>query len=117
MKKSTKPRKQWRNRLSVFVTPDAGRVATLPPELLGRALRRQAAGDLSPDDVDAALAELETVPNKHGKIRSGPTINRFRMAMQSLIPFRPAKRLLPRGWVSPFTDIPSTRKTPARCVS
>lgn len=31
--------------------------------------------DLSPDDVDAVLAELETVPNKYGKIKAGPTIN------------------------------------------
>lgn len=59
--------------------------------------------DLSPDNVDAALAELKTTPNKHGKFKSGLTINRYRMAMQSLIRFARQKCLLPRGWVSPFT--------------
>ena len=66
--------------------------------------------DLSPDDVDAALAALETTPGKNGKLKSGPTVNRYRMAMQSLIRFARQKRLLPRGWVSPFTDTPSQRK-------
>lgn len=70
--------------------------------------------DISPDDVDAALAELETTPNKHGKYKSGPTINRYRMAMQSLIRFARQKRLLPRGWVSPFTDIPQHKENPGK---
>lgn len=70
--------------------------------------------DLSPDDVDAVLAELETTPNKYGKLKSGPTINRYRMAMQSLIRFARQKRLLPRGWVSPFTDIPQHKENPGK---
>lgn len=70
--------------------------------------------ELSPDDVDAALSELETTPNKHGKFKSGPTINRYRMAMQSLIRFARQKRLLPRGWVSPFTDIPQHKENPGK---
>ena len=57
--------------------------------------------ELSPDDIDAALAELETVPSKTGKFKSGPTVNRYRMALQSAIRFAKQKRLLPRGWVSP----------------
>ncbi len=73
-----------------------------------------ALAELSTDDVDAALAELETQPNKHGKFKSGPTINRFRMAMQSLIRFARQKRLLPRGWVSPFTDIPQHPENPGK---
>lgn len=66
--------------------------------------------DLSPDDVDVALAELETVPGKNGKIRSGPTINRYRMALQSAIRFAKQKRILPRGWISPFKDIPQHKE-------
>ena len=57
--------------------------------------------ELTPDDVDAGLAELETEPGKNGKIKSGPTVNRYRMALQSAIRFAKQKRLLPRGWVSP----------------
>lgn len=70
--------------------------------------------DLSPDDVDIALAELETVPGPTGKMRSGPTINRYRMAMQSLIRFAKQKRLLPRGWISPFADIPQHPENPGK---
>ncbi len=70
--------------------------------------------DLSPDDVDATLAELETTPNRYGNFKSGPTINRFRMAMQSLIRFARQKRLLPRGWVSPFADIPQHKENPGK---
>ncbi len=70
--------------------------------------------DLSPDDVDAVLAELETTPNKNGKFKSGPTINRYRMAMQSMIRFAKQKRLLPRGWVSPFENIPQHDENPGK---
>ena len=70
--------------------------------------------DLSPDDVDLALAELETTPTKRNKLRSGPTINRYRMAMQSLIRFARQKRLLPRGWISPFADIPQHPENPGK---
>lgn len=66
--------------------------------------------ELSPDDVDAALAELETKPNSKGQMRSGPTVNRYRMAMQSAIRFARQKRLLPRGWNSPFQDIPQHKE-------
>jgi hypothetical protein len=66
--------------------------------------------ELSPDDIDAALAELETVPSKTGKFKSGPTVNRYRMALQSAIRFAKQKRLLPRGWV-PQETFRSTRKT------
>lgn len=70
--------------------------------------------DLTPDDVDAALAALEITPGKTGKIKSGPTINRYRMAMQSVIKFARQKRLLPRGWVSPFADIPQHKEHPGK---
>ena len=70
--------------------------------------------DLSPDDVDAGLAALETTPGKNGKFKSGPTVNRYRMAMQSLIRFARQKRLLPRGWASPFTDIPQHKENPGK---
>ena len=70
--------------------------------------------ELSEDDVDAALAELETTPNSKGQMRSGPTINRYRMAMQSAIRFARQKRLLPRGWVSPFQDIPQHKENPGK---
>ena len=70
--------------------------------------------DVDPDDVDRLLAELETVPGKNGKFKSGPTINRYRMAMQSLIRFARQKRLLPRGWVSPFADIPQHKENPGK---
>lgn len=70
--------------------------------------------DLSPDDVDAGLAELETTPGKNGKLRSGPTINRYRMALQSAIRFAKQKRLLPRGWISPFKDIPQHPENPGK---
>lgn len=66
----------------------------------------KALAELSPDDVDAALAELESNAGPRGKMLSGPTINRYRMAAQSLIKFARRKRLLPRGWHSPFADIP-----------
>jgi integrase len=70
--------------------------------------------EVSPDDVDCLLAELETAPGASGRPRSGPTINRFRMAMQSLIKFARQKRLLPRGWVSPFDHIPQHKENPGR---
>lgn len=70
--------------------------------------------DLSPDDVDVALAELETKPGPSGKMRSGPTVNRYRMAMQSVIRFARQKRLLPRGWISPFSDIPQHPENPGK---
>lgn len=38
--------------------------------------------DLSPDDIDGAQAELETAPGPKGKLRSGPAVNRYRMAIQ-----------------------------------
>lgn len=70
--------------------------------------------ELSPDDVDAALAELETTPNSKGQMRNGPTVNRYRMAMQSAIRFARQKRLLPRGWNSPFQDIPQHKENPGK---
>jgi integrase len=70
--------------------------------------------DVSPDDVDRLLGELETSPGASGRLRSGPTINRFRMAMQSLIKFARQKRLLPRGWVSPFEHVPQHKENPGR---
>jgi integrase len=70
--------------------------------------------ELSPDDVDQALAELETQPGPTGKMRSGPTINRYRMALQSVIRFARQKRLLPRGWISPFADIPQHPENPGK---
>lgn len=69
---------------------------------------------VTPDDVDRVLAELETTPSKSGKPRSGPTINRYRMAMQSMIRFARQKRLLPRGWPSPFADIPQHKENPGK---
>lgn len=74
----------------------------------------QPLAELSPDDVDAALAELETKPNSKGQMRSGPTVNRYRMAMQSAIRFARQKRLLPRGWNSPFKDIPQHKENPGK---
>lgn len=74
----------------------------------------QPLADLSPDDVDAILAELETVPGENGRLKSGSTINRYRMAMQAVIKFARQKRLLPRGWVSPFADIPQHKENPGR---
>lgn len=70
--------------------------------------------ELSPDDIDAALAELETVPSKTGKFKSGPTVNRYRMALQSAIRFAKQKRLLPRGWISPLQDIPQHKENPGK---
>lgn len=70
--------------------------------------------DVSPDDVDRLLAELETSPGPAGKLRSGPTINRYRMAMQSVIRFARQKRLLPRGWITPFADIPQHPENPGK---
>jgi len=48
--------------------------------------------ELTPDDIDTALAELETVPGKNGRIKSGPTVNRYRMALQSAIRFARSAR-------------------------
>lgn len=70
--------------------------------------------ELSPDDVDSGLARLETEPGKNGKIKSGPTVNRYRMALQSAIRFAKHKRLLPRGWISPFQDIPQHPENPGK---
>lgn len=70
--------------------------------------------ELTPDDVDAGLAELETIPGKNGKVKSGPTVNRFRMALQSAIRFARQKRLLPRGWVSPLQDIKQHKENPGK---
>lgn len=70
--------------------------------------------DLTPDDVDAVLAELETTPSKNGRFKSGPTINRYRMAMQSMIRFAKQKRLLPRGWASPFDNLPQHKESPGK---
>ena len=70
--------------------------------------------ELTPDDIDTALAELETVPGKNGRIKSGPTVNRYRMALQSAIRFARQKRLLPRGWASPLQDIPQHKENPGK---
>ena len=70
--------------------------------------------DFSPDDVDRLLSELETVPGKNGKFKSGPTVNRYRMALQSVIRFARQKRLLPRGWASPLQDIPQFKENPGK---
>ena len=70
--------------------------------------------ELSHDDIDAALAELETAPSKTGKFKSGPTVNRYRMALQSAIRFAKQKRLLPRGWTSPLQDIPQHKENPGK---
>ncbi len=70
--------------------------------------------EISPDDIDAGLAALETVPGKNGKVKSGPTVNRYRMALQSCIRFAKRKRLLPRGWVSPLQDIPQHKENPGK---
>lgn len=70
--------------------------------------------ELSPDDADAGLAQLELMPGRNGKNISGPTINRYRAAMQSLIKFARQKRLLPRGWQSPFDDIPQHAENPGK---
>ncbi len=70
--------------------------------------------ELTPDDIDAGLAELETSPGKNGKVKSGPTVNRYRMALQSAIRFAKQKRLLPRGWVSPLQDIPQHKENPGK---
>ena len=67
--------------------------------------------DLSPEDADAGLAEIEATPSRRGGPRSGATINRYRMAIQSLIKFARQKRLLPRGWHSPFADIPQQKES------
>lgn len=70
--------------------------------------------EITPEDIDAILAELETVPAANGRLRSGPTCNRYRMAMQALIKYARQKRLLPRGWPSPFADIPQHKENPGR---
>ena len=70
--------------------------------------------ELSPDDIDAGLAALETTPSKNGRLKSGPTVNRYRMALQSAIRFAKRKRLLPRGWLSPFQDIPQFKENPGK---
>lgn len=70
--------------------------------------------ELTPEHIDAGLAELETIPGKHGKVKSGPTVNRYRMALQSVIRFARQKRLLPRGWVSPLQDIPQHKENPGK---
>lgn len=70
--------------------------------------------DFSPDDAEAGLAELETTPSPRGKPRSGSTVNRYRMCMQSLFKFARQRRLLPRGFVSPFKDIPQHPENPGR---
>lgn len=70
--------------------------------------------ELTPDDADAGLAQLEVMPGRNGKIISGPTINRYRAAIQSLIKFARQKRLLPRGWQSPFDDIPQHMENPGK---
>lgn len=70
--------------------------------------------DFSPDDAEAGLAELENEPGPTGKLRSGSTVNRYRMCMQSLLKFARQRRLLPRGHVSPFKDIPQHPENPGK---
>lgn len=70
--------------------------------------------EVSSDDIDAALADLENTPSPKGKQRTGPTVNRYRMAFQSMIRFSKQKRLIPRGWVSPFKDIPQHKENPGK---
>ena len=70
--------------------------------------------DVSTDQVDAVLAELEHEPGRWGKVRAGGTINRFRAAFASLIKFARKHRRLPRGWVSPLSDLPQHKENPGR---
>jgi integrase len=70
--------------------------------------------DVSTDQVDAVLAELEHHPGRRGKLRSGGTVNRFRAALASLIKFARRHRRLPRGWASPLADLPQHKESPGR---
>lgn len=101
---------------AVFLSLTPVRDATLKPRLAFWTDRYgdKPLADLSPEDVDAALAELETTPGPTGKPRTGPTVNRYRMSLQSCIRFARRKRLLPRGWVSPFQDIPQHPENPGK---
>lgn len=70
--------------------------------------------DVSTDQVDAILAELEHEPGRWGRVRTGGTINRFRAAFASLVKFARKHRRLPRGWISPLRDLPQHKESPGR---
>jgi integrase len=70
--------------------------------------------DLTCDQVDAVMAEVESIPGRKGKLRSGGTVNRFRAALASLIKFARRHRRLPRGWASPLADLPQHKESPGR---
>lgn len=116
MKTEYEAPKTVREIAAVFLSLSAGRDKNQKPrlEFWVERVGDTPLAELSPDDVDRLLAELETVPGPSGKLRSGPTINRYRMAMQGMIKFARQKRLLPRGWVSPFDHIPQHKESPGR---
>ena len=73
--------------------------------------------DLSPDDVDRLLGELETEPGPTGRLRSGPTINRFPHGHAERSSSSPGKNACCRAaGCRRSTIYRSTRKTPASCA-
>lgn len=70
--------------------------------------------ELTCEQVDAVMADVETQPGRKGRLRSGGTVNRFRAALASLIKFARRHRRLPRGWPSPLADLPQHKESPGR---
>lgn len=70
--------------------------------------------DVSTDQVDAVLAELETEPGARGKPRAGATVNRYRASFASLVKFARKHRRVPRGWISPLADLPMHKESPGK---
>lgn len=73
-----------------------------------------ALADVTTDQVDEVLAELEATPTPSGKPRTGGTINRYRASFASLVKFARKHRRVPRGWVSPLAELPLNREAPGR---
>jgi len=66
------------------------------------------------EDIDRVLAELESTPGSRGTLRTGSTVNRYRMAFAGLIKFARRRRRLPRDWVSPLANLPQHTESAGR---
>lgn len=86
--------------------------------------------DITPDDIDAAMHKLATEPARvyNGKdvdgnpifkakkagLRSGATLNRYRVALAALYTWARQQRILPRGFDSPTRHIAKHEETRGR---
>ncbi|MEC5387173.1 site-specific integrase [Uliginosibacterium sp. H3] len=98
----------------IFLRLNQGRDRMLKPRLMFWVDR---AGDtmleeLTRSQVRDALIALKTEPAADGRLRSGPTINRYRAALGSMIAFARDNDLVSHDWISPLSGMKQAKENP-----